>query len=163
MWPVVVSLGSNIERETNLRIAVTHLRTFYPGISFSPVFKSDAVGFNGPYFLNLVGVFDSDHPAHMLVEQLHDVEACQGRQRTQDSLTSRPIDIDLLLYGDSVLYDQGMDVPRREILKYAHVLKPLSLALPDTCHPVSGRSYHELWRAMSVCQEKLLELTDLEL
>ena len=99
----------------------------------------------------------------MLVEQLHDVEACQGRQRTKDNLTSRPIDIDLLLYGDSVLYDQGMDVPRREILKYAHVLKPLSLALPDNCHPVSGRSYHELWRAMSARQEKLLELTDLEL
>jgi 7,8-dihydro-6-hydroxymethylpterin-pyrophosphokinase len=56
-----------------------------------------------------------------------------------------------------------MDVPRREILKCAHVLKPLSLALPDTCHPVSGRSYHELWCAMAVCQEKLLELTDLEL
>ena len=98
----------------------------------------------------------------MLVEQLHDVEACQGRQRTQDNLTSRLIDIDLLLYGDSVLYDQGMDVPRREILKYAHVLKPLSLALPDTCHPVSGRSYHELWGEMAVCQEQLLELTDLE-
>jgi len=50
MWPVVVSLGSNIERETNLRIAVTHLRTLYPGIFFSPVFKSDAVGFNGRTF-----------------------------------------------------------------------------------------------------------------
>jgi 2-amino-4-hydroxy-6-hydroxymethyldihydropteridine diphosphokinase len=99
----------------------------------------------------------------VLVEQLHDVEACQGRQRAKDNLTSRLIDIDLLLYGDSVLYDQGMDVPRREILKYAHVLKPLSLVLPDACHPVSGCSYHELWGAMSVCQDQLLELADLEL
>ena len=100
---------------------------------------------------------------HFFKEQLHDVEDCQGRQRTQDSLTSRLIDIDLLLYGDSVLYDQGMDVPRREILKYAHVLKPLSLVLPDVCHPVSGRRYHELWGAMSASQDQLLELTDLEL
>ena len=157
MVQVAVGLGSNIDRELNLRSATQSLRNLYPRIFFSPVFRSDAVGFDGPYFFNLVGVYDCAVTAHDALGQLHDIEDQLGRRRSAKRFGSRQIDIDLLLYGDSILYDQGMDIPRREILQYAHVLKPLSLALPDHSHPISGRSYRELWGAMSPNQKTLLE------
>ena len=60
MPEVAVSLGANIDRESNIRAAVSGLIAFYPGALFSPVFESKAVGFEGPDFFNLAGIFYSD-------------------------------------------------------------------------------------------------------
>ncbi|MBT3429629.1 MAG: 2-amino-4-hydroxy-6-hydroxymethyldihydropteridine diphosphokinase, partial [Proteobacteria bacterium] len=141
MPEVAVSLGANIDRESNIRAAVSGLIAFYPGALFSPVFESKAVGFEGPDFFNLAGIFYSDLEAPDLVTQLREIEAKLGRTRDGSVMGSREMDIDLLLYGDQILYAQGIDVPRHEILECAHVLKPLSLVWPDQCHPVNGLTY----------------------
>ena len=150
MPEVAVSLGANIDRESNIRAAVNSLIAFYPGALFSPVFESKAVGFEGPDFFNLAGIFYSDLEAPDLVSQLRGIETQLGRTRDGNALGSREMDIDLLLYGDQILYAQGMDIPRQEILECAHVLKPLSLVWPDRRHPVKGSTYQELWKAMAL-------------
>ena len=122
MPEVAVSLGANIDRESNIRAAVRNLIAFYPDALFSPVFESKAVGFEGPDFFNLAGIFYSDLEAPDLVTQLREIEAKLGRTRDGSVMGSREMDIDLLLYGDQILYAQGIDVPRHEILECAHVL-----------------------------------------
>ena len=75
---------------------------------------------------------------------------------------SREIDIDVLLFGDEILYSQGVNIPRDEILECAHVLKPLSLIWPDRHHPVKGATYRDLWEAMSRDQRESLSLVVLD-
>lgn len=163
MPEVAVSLGANIDRESNIRAAVSGLIAFYPGALFSPVFESKAVGFEGPDFFNLAGIFYSDLEAPDLVTQLREIEAKLGRTRDGSVMGSREMDIDLLLYGDQILYAQGIDVPRHEILECAHVLKPLSLIWPDQRHPVNGLTYSELWRAMAPAHAEKLRPVTLDL
>ncbi len=156
MMQIAVSLGSNIDRERNIRAAAQAIRSSYPKAVFSPVFRSAAVGFDGPDFLNLVALYDSDRLISEVLNELHEWEDGLGRERRSSEWTSRTIDLDLLLYGDGVFYDDGIDVPRKEILKYAHVLKPLSLILPTAVHPLTGQTYAELWAQMSDEQDALL-------
>lgn len=163
MVEIAVSLGSNINREYNICASAREIRRRHPGCVFSPVFSSAAVGFEGPPFLNLVAVFESDAKIDAVISELREIEDQLGRQRVEDQMTSRTIDLDLLLYGDLVFYDQGIDVPRSEILEYAHVLKPLSLVMPDACHPVTGQRYADLWAAMSIDKDGLLEEEALEI
>ncbi|MGR8951714.1 MAG: 2-amino-4-hydroxy-6-hydroxymethyldihydropteridine diphosphokinase, partial [Gammaproteobacteria bacterium] len=59
--------------------------------------------------------------------------------------SSRTLDLDLILYGDLVLSDGRLQIPRDEIEKYAFVLEPLAEIAGERKHPVSGISYRELW------------------
>ena len=59
-------------------------------------------------------------------------------------------------YDDAVFHDQGLDVPRREILQRAYVLKPLADLLPATPHPVTGESFADMWSRLGSTQEALL-------
>ena len=162
MPEVAVSLGSNLERESNIRAAVRAIKALYPNAVFSAVFESAAVGFEGPAFYNLAAAFETDLEIAELVLQLREIEAQQGRVRIGESMGSREMDIDVLLYGDEILYAQGVNIPRDEILECAHVLKPLSLIWPDRDHPVKGTSYRELWEAMSRDQGENLSLVVLD-
>lgn len=150
MAQVVIGLGSNINREYFLCSAVSILREMYPSIRFSEVFKSKAIGFEGPDFFNFVGIYQCQLSALDIINQLHDIEDQLGRKRKVDTtFCSREIDIDLLLYDDLILYDQGLDIPRKEILKFPHVLYPLSLLVPEMTHPVNGLKYGALWEKMA--------------
>jgi len=53
--------------------------------------------------------------------------------------------LDLILYGDLILTDGRLQIPRDEIEKYAFVLEPLAEIAPDLLHPVSHKSYSQLW------------------
>ena len=158
MPEVAVSLGSNLDRESNIRAAVGAIKELYPNAVFSAVFESAAVGFEGPAFYNLAAAFETDLEIAELVLQLREIEAQQGRVRIGESMGSREMDIDVLLYGDEILYSQGVNIPRDEILECAHVLKPLSLIWPDRHHPVKGTTYRQLWEAMSWDQGEHLSL-----
>ena len=59
--------------------------------------------------------------------------------------SDRTLDIDILMYGDLYLLSPELEIPREEILEYAHVLKPLADLAPDFLHPVCRRTIAELW------------------
>ena len=158
MPEVAVSLGSNLERESNIRAAVRAIKALYPNAVFSAIFESAAVGFEGPWFYNVAAAFETDLEVADLVLQLREIEAQQGRVRISEIMGSRERDIDVLLYGNEILYAQGVNIPRDEILECAHVLKPLSLIWPDRHHPVKGTTYRQLWEAMSWDQGEHLSL-----
>jgi 2-amino-4-hydroxy-6-hydroxymethyldihydropteridine diphosphokinase len=54
--------------------------------------------------------------------------------------------LDLILYGDLIVSDGRLQIPRDEIERYAFVLEPLAEIAPTLTHPVSGITYAELWQ-----------------
>jgi 2-amino-4-hydroxy-6-hydroxymethyldihydropteridine diphosphokinase len=148
--PVVtayVSAGSNIDPVANLRLAIGELRRRYGQLRLSPVYRTPAVGFAGDDFLNLVLAFDTGDPAIGIVAELERLHVLAGRQRGPDAFASRTLDLDLLLYGDAVIPEPPVKVPREDIRKYAFVLGPLADLAPGLLHPVTGESIGALWAA----------------
>lgn len=152
---VYIGLGSNIDAEINIQNAVHAMRKVFGELRLSPVYRSAAVGFDGDDFLNLVAGFDTDEPVEQIVDDIHRIEDESGRDRSQPRFSARTIDLDILLYDFLVLNRPGIRIPRQEILRSAHVLKPLQDLIPDTLHPVLGQSYSELWREMSLSAPRL--------
>jgi len=147
MARVFVSIGSNIEREANIRAGVTALRACFGPLQLSSVYESEAVGFDGENFYNLVAGFDTELSPQAVAEELRRIEDEHGRTRSGPRFSSRTLDIDLLLYDDLILREDKLDIPRDEITKNAFVLWPLAEIAPTLKHPQNGKSYAELWQA----------------
>jgi len=145
MTRVYASIGTNIDRENNVRAAVAALRQCYGPLRISPVYETTAVGFTGDAFYNLVVGFDTEQAPETLRDQFQAIESEQGRRRGGERYASRTLDIDLLTWGDRVMEAPGLTLPRGDILKQAFVLRPLADIAPDDRHPVDGRRYAELW------------------
>jgi 2-amino-4-hydroxy-6-hydroxymethyldihydropteridine diphosphokinase len=96
---VYLSLGSNIEPEKNLVAAIDVLREKFGDVLVSPTYRFRAVGFDGPDFLNLVAAIDTDMEAAALNDWLRNLENQQGRRRDVPRFSSRPLDIDIVLFG----------------------------------------------------------------
>jgi 2-amino-4-hydroxy-6-hydroxymethyldihydropteridine diphosphokinase len=148
MGRAYLSLGSNQEPAHHLARALAELRARFGRVDVSPVYRTPAVGFDGPDFLNCAAAIDSDLDPHALDAWLHALEDQHGRRRDVPRFSSRPLDIDVLLYDDLVLRGAGnFELPRPELLQQAFVLRPLAELAPALRHPVLGRSMAELWAA----------------
>jgi 2-amino-4-hydroxy-6-hydroxymethyldihydropteridine diphosphokinase len=141
---VYVGIGSNVDPASNVRAALVELRRVFGELARSTVYRSRAVGFDGPDFLNLVVGFSSELPPLEIDRTLHEIEARLGRRRGDRRFDSRTIDLDLLLYGDLVLERDDLTLPRPEILEHAFVLRPLAELAGDALHPVVRRSFAAL-------------------
>ncbi len=164
MPKIYLSLGSNVDPEKNLKLAVDELRRRYGKLNLSPVYRNKAVGFHGDDFLNLVvscNARDYIEAIQAVIEEIHELA---GRDRRGKKLSSRSLDIDLLTYGDAVTDVPPVTLPRGDILRYAFVLKPLADLAPNDVHPETGRTYAEHWADMRTFRiEKSLREVDLDL
>ena len=146
MGVVYLGLGSNIDAEKNLRLAVNELRRLFGEVRVSPVYRSAALGFEGPDFLNLVVAIGTEMSPFELIEHIERIHAMAGRTRGPDRYSSRPLDIDLLLYGDRIDPEPPLRLPRRDILEHSFVMRPLADIAPDFVHPVTGKTIGDHWR-----------------
>lgn len=154
MVRVYISVGSNVDRERHLLSAFEALGAL-GGIDVSPVYESEAVGFEGDPFYNCVVALETSLPLGELARRLRGIEADNGRVRGGPKFSSRTLDLDILTYGEQVGEFDGISLPRDEIARYAFVLKPLADIAPDALLPPSGPSYAELWRAQMASQPKM--------
>ncbi len=153
---VWVSVGSNIERERHIRAALADLRSSFGELAVSPVYETQAVGFDGDAFFNLVVGFDTEMRPAALHRLMREIEARHGRERSGEKFASRTLDLDLLTYGDAVTEEGGKALPRDEILRYAFVLAPLADVAADEVHPRLGETYQRLWQRFGPEQRSTL-------
>jgi 2-amino-4-hydroxy-6-hydroxymethyldihydropteridine diphosphokinase len=147
MTTALLSLGSNLQPQQHLHAAVEALRARFGTIAVSPAYRTAAVGFDGPDFLNNAVAIETDLPLQTLDDWLHALEDAHGRDRSGPRFSDRTLDIDVVFYGDLIVEGPGhLRIPRPE-LKHAFVLKPLADIAPDFRDPVSGLTLEALWRA----------------
>ncbi|MBK5970607.1 MULTISPECIES: 2-amino-4-hydroxy-6-hydroxymethyldihydropteridine diphosphokinase [Thiorhodovibrio] len=141
-----IGVGSNLRREPSIRGGLHDLQRRFGSLRISPVYETEAVGSDGPPFLNLVVGIETRLAVSAINALLHAIEDEHGRVRDGDRFAPRTLDLDLLTYGAMAGEIEGYRVPRAEVLDYAFVLAPLAAAAPQELHPELGQSYADLWR-----------------
>jgi 2-amino-4-hydroxy-6-hydroxymethyldihydropteridine diphosphokinase len=145
MAKIHINIGSNQNREANIAGAIDFLRLNFANIKISDIFESPAEGFKGDDFYN-VGINAS---TQLNIEDvsavLKNIEKTFGRDRTQPKFSSRPIDLDLVIYDDVI--NEALNLPRDDILKYSFVLAPLAQLSADDIHPLTKQTYQQLWQS----------------
>jgi 2-amino-4-hydroxy-6-hydroxymethyldihydropteridine diphosphokinase len=141
-----ISIGSNIERDKNIPSSLAALAQCFGTLTVSSVYESESVGFTGAAFYNLVVAFESDWEVKAVGKKLRQIELEHGRTREAQKFSARTLDLDLILYGDLVISDGRLQIPRDEIERYAFVLEPLAEIAPDLTHPLNQKSYAQLWQ-----------------
>lgn len=145
MTAVYLSLGSNIDRYHHVEAGLDALADRFGALTVSRVFESEAVGFSGENFLNLVVGIETDLSVAQLSACLKGIEAAHGREPSAPKFSARTLDIDILTYDDWVGVHDGIHLPRPEITENAFVLQPLAEIAPTQLHPQLQITYAELW------------------
>ncbi|MFH1381771.1 MAG: 2-amino-4-hydroxy-6-hydroxymethyldihydropteridine diphosphokinase [Chloroflexota bacterium] len=149
---VYLSLGSNVgNREENLKKAVAMLAERMRVGKVSSIYDTDPLGVaNHPRFLNLVCEVTTTLPPAALLAAAKGIEMRMGRAPAQPGTPlPRPIDIDILFYGDQVVKTPDLVIPHPRLSERAFVLVPLSEIAPDFIHPVSKKKVWELLKKVS--------------
>ncbi|ULH04689.1 2-amino-4-hydroxy-6-hydroxymethyldihydropteridine diphosphokinase [Aeromonas caviae] len=154
MTRIYISLGSNIDRERHIRAGLDALHAEFGELQVSRVFESEAVGFNGRPFYNLVVGADTELPLATLCQRLRAMEFAHGREPDAKKFAPRTLDLDLLLYGELVC-ETPLVLPRGEILTNAFVLWPLAELAPTFRHPIDGRTIGDLWAGYDKASQRL--------
>jgi len=146
-----INIGSNQDRRKNICLALNSLESNFTEITISSLFESPSEGFIGSNFYNIGVNVETDKNINDVVNILHDIENSLGRDRNLPKFSSRIIDLDLVLYDDEI--NDKLNIPRRDILKYAFVLSPLAELNPDDIHPQERISYLDLWKEFQSSKE----------
>ena len=146
MKTVYLSLGSNLgDRERLLQDALRLLHTTdLRVVRISPVYQTEPQDVKAqPWFLNLVVEAETELFPRQLLARVQQIEKQLGRKRLA-AKGPRTIDIDILLYGDSVVNAAGLVVPHPRMTERRFVLQPLADLVPELRHPVLRRTVKEL-------------------
>lgn len=158
MAKVFVGIGSNIDKRANVVGSVRALASRFGALTLSPVFESDAVGFDGDSFYNMVVAFETGRPPDEVAAMLGEVEHAHGRWRGKERFCSRTLDLDQLLYGDLVLDNGAMRLPHADVTKHAYVLRPLASLAGDILHVAEGKTYAQLWAECEPAAPQLVKV-----
>jgi len=145
MAQIYISLGSNVDREYYVEAGLSALAKEYGQLALSSLFESEAVGFSGAAFYNLVIGITTCNSVESVAEQLRAIEFAHGRSADAKKYSPRTLDLDLLLFDD-LICQYPAQLPRDEITQNAFVLWPLAELAPKLMHPVLNISYQQLWQ-----------------
>ena len=150
---VYLGLGSNMgDRQGNLDEALELLSRKLQVQQVSPIYDTEPVGnIHQPRFLNLVCRISTRLSPVELLTLVKGIEMRLGRKPgTSDA--PRPIDIDILFYGDLIMETPDLTIPHPKLTGRAFVLIPLDAIAPDLVHPVSGKTIRELLNEVNETQ-----------
>jgi 2-amino-4-hydroxy-6-hydroxymethyldihydropteridine diphosphokinase len=159
---VFLSLGSNLgDRADNLRTALDELGELGAVAAVSSFYETEPMELAAqPWFLNCAAKLDTEKMPRQLIAGILAIEQSMGRQRRQKH-GPRIIDIDILLFGTSVIDVPSLTVPHPKLHERRFVLEPLVEIAPDVRHPVFKRTMRELRDALPAGQtvRRLAETT----
>jgi len=139
---VYLALGSNIDPEKYLPLAIEKLSKLVEVIATSSAWQTPAVGFEGDDFLNAVVLIETDLPSNDLkFEVLRKIESDLGRIRTKEKFAPRTLDIDILIYDDVLIDDEMWTQP--------HLAVPLAELYP-TFENNTGENLSEISRILQL-------------
>ena len=150
---VAVALGSNLgDRHGHLTWAAQQLSAILEDVRFSPILETQPVGVPDaqPPYLNAALTGTTSRSPEQLLQTLLGLERERGRVRST-MRGARPLDLDLILYGDRVITSAELVVPHPRFRERRFVLEPLASIAPEALDPVTGRTVSEL---LSRCESR---------
>jgi 2-amino-4-hydroxy-6-hydroxymethyldihydropteridine diphosphokinase len=151
---VYLSLGSNVgDREANLREAIARLGELGEVSAVSSFYETEPVETSAqPWFLNCAVRLDTEKMPRQLIAAILSLEQSMGRQRRKEK-APRTIDIDILLFGSSIIELPSLTVPHPRMHQRRFVLEPLAEIASEARHPVFKRTIRELRDALPPGQQ----------
>jgi 2-amino-4-hydroxy-6-hydroxymethyldihydropteridine diphosphokinase len=148
-----LSLGSNLgDRDANLREAIHQLEAVGSIAAVSFLYETEPVEFTAQdWFLNCVVRLATERTPEDLLQSILNIEQSMGRRRAQ-SKGPRNIDIDILLFDDSVVNTTDLTIPHPAMHERRFVLAPLAEIAPNAQHPVLHKTARELLAALPAGQ-----------
>lgn len=145
---VYLALGSNSgNREENILFAIKSINNKIGKVQFSAkYFENAAQGFESDtLFLNTCIQIQTELSPIALLVKIKEIELELGRQpKSSKTYESRPIDIDIILYGDEVISTADLTIPHPHFRKRDFVLIPLSEIAPGLIDPISSLTILQL-------------------
>ena len=140
-----LSLGSDLgDRAANLRAAIAQLNLAGRLLAVSALYETQPVDVPAqPWFLNCVAAIETEKTPRELLSLALQTEATMGRLRMNEK-GPRKIDIDVVLFGDSVVDEPGLKIPHPSLHRRRFVLEPLVEIAPGARHPLLGKTAREL-------------------
>jgi len=138
----IIGLGSNIDPERNTRLAARLLGRCegWTLVAVSPVYRSPAVGTDGPDFYNSAALVETVLTPDEMRTRLRGIEERMGRIRTDDKFAPRPIDLDVVAFDDG-------SFTASELAEYAHVAVPAADLAPEWEYEPGGRTFEQVAEA----------------
>jgi 2-amino-4-hydroxy-6-hydroxymethyldihydropteridine diphosphokinase len=144
---VAIALGSNLgDRRAHLEYAIDALQLDLTDMSVSSFQETQPVGVGPEHgvYVNAVVVGRTQLSARVLLERLLEIEEERGRARPYPQ-APRTLDLDLILYGDERLDEDGLSVPHPRFREREFVLRPLAEVAPEMVDPVTKKTIAELF------------------
>jgi len=148
---VAIALGSNLgDRRRAIGFAADRLAPLISAPVLSDLIETEPAGEglqDQPLYLNAVLVGETSLGARALLDALQQIESDFGRERPFPN-AARTLDLDLILYGEALLAEPGLEVPHPRFRERFFVLGPLAEIAPDMKDPLTGLKAWELLRAL---------------
>jgi 2-amino-4-hydroxy-6-hydroxymethyldihydropteridine diphosphokinase len=148
-----IALGSNLgDRQAHLAHAVSRLSEILANLRHSTWYDTAPVGVSPdqPRYLNGAVIGETTLPARALLGRLLELEGERGRTRPS-AMAPRTLDLDLILYGDAVIREPGLQVPHPRFRERLFVLEPLAEIAPDWIDPETGEAISVLRQRARAC------------
>jgi 2-amino-4-hydroxy-6-hydroxymethyldihydropteridine diphosphokinase len=160
MTRVFIAIGSNIDPPANVRFAISSLARQVRLVGVSMVYRTEALDRpEQPSYYNCVVEIETAVPPLELKQGiLRPIEDSLGRMRGDDKFAPRTIDLDLIVYGDLVMDEDGLKLPDPEIMKRPFLAIPLCELAPELVLAGGNRSMDEI--ASGLQQDGMQPLTD---